>query len=431
MSEHPITADMLAAKAATGHSVFGASAAPMFLNCPGSLIPNLMAEDEGSYEAAEGTVAHHVAETWLKDQRQPYHLLGTTVLVPRLRGEPHAVEITEEMLSYVEEYVAWVSNTPGEHYVELKVDYSEYTPIPEQGGTSDHVFAEWHKLVVTDLKYGKGIKVFAEKNEQALSYAMGVFLKLDWLYDFQRIVVRICQPRLDHYDEWECTREELLSFAERFREGAARAWVPGAPRVPGPKQCQWCKVRSDCPAMFAVTKEAVAGKFGDDDDDAGTYPAPALLAAVAEAEMISEVRPIDVPHLSVEALERIVFLRPLIERWLREVEEHLQYLAECGTELQYHELKKGRAGRREWISKRAATAFLLQQGVERFDLFAESMASPAQAETLLKIATGAKKRGLTEMLEPYVVQPPGRLTLAPKADKRPAIEPAASAFEDD
>jgi hypothetical protein len=411
--------------------VFGASAAPMFMNCLGSLIPNLLAEDESSYEAAEGTVAHHVAETWLKEQKQPLGLIGETILVPRRNGEPHAVEVTEEMLSYVEEYVAWVSTTPGEHYVELKVDYSSLTPIPDQGGTADHVFAEWQRLTVTDLKYGKGIKVFAEKNEQALAYAAGVFLRLDWLYDFQTIVIRICQPRLEHFDEWICTREELLEFMERFRTQAAAAWVPGAPRTPGPKQCQWCKIRTECPAKFAITMEAAQGAFADDDDEPASYPAPALAAAMAEAEMISTISPVDIPSLSVEALERISLLRSTIERWLREIDEHLQYLAECGVELKHHDIKRGRAGHRAWINKKAAARYLLQQGIERFDLFSETMASPSQAETLLKIATGAKGKGLKALLEPYVIQPPGRLTLAPKADKRLTVEPAASAFDDD
>jgi hypothetical protein len=218
---------------------------------------------------------------------------------------------------------------------------------------------------------------------------------------------------------------------ERFRERAAAAWVPGAPRTPGPKQCQWCKVRTDCPAKFALTTEIAQGKFDDDDDMSPSYNLPAQIAAVAEAEMISSIRPVDVQHLSLRSLERIALLRKTIERWLREIDEHLQYRAECGDEMEFHDIKKGRAGHRSWTDKRAALNFLLEQGVERFDLFSQKMASPAEAETLLKIATGAKGKALKALLEPFVFQPPGRLTLAPKADKRPAVESAASAFDDD
>lgn len=412
----------------------------MFLNCEGSLIANLLAEDQPTWEGAEGTVAHFVAETWLKEQRQPYHLLGTVMKVPAREGQPpFEIEIDEEMLSYVEEYVAWVSTTEGCHYVELRVDYSEFTPIPDQGGTADHVFASWQRLVVTDLKYGKGVKVFAEKNEQAMSYAMGVFLRLDWLYDFQTIIIRICQPRLDHYDEWECTREELLAFMERFREGAARAWVPGAPRTPGPKQCQWCRIRTTCPAAYSVAVEVAQGKFEDDSDgtleatqdERGVYTVEQQHAAVAEAEMISSITLADIPKLSIEGLSRVLLLRPLIERWLREVEEYLEWRAEMGDDIPYHKIVRGRAGHRKWINPKGARRFLLEHGVEKFDLFSQVMASPAQAEKLLKIATGAKGKGLKQMLAPFVDQPPGRLTLAPIADKREAIEPAASAFEDD
>lgn len=429
MTEHPISDAVLAAKAATGHSVFGASAAPMFMNCLGSLIPNLLADDESSYEAAEGTVAHYVAETWLKDQATPWHLLDTVMSVPRRNGEPHQVTITEEMFAYVEEYCAWVGETPGTHYVELKVDYSAFTPIPNQGGTADHVFVEWQKLTITDLKYGKGIKVYARDHEQTQAYAMGVFLKLDWLYDFQEIVIRICQPRLDHFDEWVISRADLLTFMERFREKAFAAWVPGAPRTPGPKQCQWCKIRTDCPALLGATTAVVQGQFPDDDEPL-TYDLEALQAIAAETEMISAIQPAHVPKLTVEALSRALVMRPIIERWLREVEEHLEYLAESGVELPFHEMKRGRAGRRAWINKNEAAKFLLQHGAEKFDLYTTILASPAQAEELLKIATRGSKAAVKAMLDPYVIQPPGRITLALKSDKRMAVEPASSAFPD-
>ena len=63
----------------SGHSAFSPSGSAMWLSCSGSLIANMMEPDSCSYEAAEGTVAHEIAEQWLRTKQAQYHRVGDVV----------------------------------------------------------------------------------------------------------------------------------------------------------------------------------------------------------------------------------------------------------------------------------------------------------------------------------------------------------------
>jgi hypothetical protein len=169
VSEHkPITLEDVARMAVAGHSVFSPSSSKMWLTCSGSLIPNVLADDETSVEAAEGTVAHDVAREWLQTGKRPHHRIGTVDTV-----DGHDIEIDDEMLAYVGDYVTMVQELETdavEFLTETRVDFSNLTPIPDQGGTADNIAIVQiispgpepeYEIVVTDLKYGKGVRVIA------------------------------------------------------------------------------------------------------------------------------------------------------------------------------------------------------------------------------------------------------------------------------
>jgi hypothetical protein len=202
---------------AGGHSVFAPSAAHRWMQCPASLRASLRAkvasaDEDGTpiggsnFFSVEGTAAHHLAEVWLTTGKRP-------VVLRNKPFERDGIEVTfdEEMFTEVGRYVEWCDDLGGGlRLVETKVFFGDLFPIPGQGGTCDflHYVRRTGILTITDLKYGKGVRVFAENNKQGLLYAIGAVNHLKKRYGhtnvpLQKIVIRIAQPRLDHFDTWE------------------------------------------------------------------------------------------------------------------------------------------------------------------------------------------------------------------------------------
>lgn len=398
-----------------GHSVFSPSGSPMWLGCSGSLIPNLFAPDDSGEDAAYGTVGHMIGEIWLKTGMKPTQFLGTRQFVQS--GEwGYMIDVDESMFAYVKRYVDWCKNLPGDHHVETRVDFSELTPIPS-GGTADHAACTWQRMVITDLKMGKGVRVYAKDNTQARLYALGFFYEWDWLYDFQEIVVRIAQPRLDVFDDWTVTRSELLEFAEYVRERAAAAWVQNAPRTPSAKACQWCRVQATCAAKAKVVLELSEGVFMDLDD--------ATVTSVEMSDFRASLMERDAPQVAAVAtlstleLEKLYEWRGTIERFFKKVGEELEKQARDGVPLKKYKVVEGRSFR-TFRNKNQAIKTLVGYGLKQEDLVTEELASPAQVEELLK-AIGIRNKDLPDLLEPLVFRPPGKATLALLKDSRPAL----------
>lgn len=408
-----------------GHSVFAPSASKMWLACAGSLIPNLFAPDDSGEDAAYGTVGHMVGERWLKTRKKPLHLLHKTFWVDG-GGWGFFVTIDEVMMDHVERYVKQCMRLPGQHFTEVRVDFSQITPIPNQGGTADHVACYYQTMVITDLKLGKGVWVYAENNSQALLYALGFFYAWDWLYDFQRIIIRISQPRLENFDEWEVTREELLEFAEYVRPRAAAAWVQGAPRTPSPEACHYCRVQVTCSAKAKVVFDMVGGDTSTSDKPVKFKQMMAFKRELARNE---EPDLVHAASLSTFELERIFTWRGAVDRFFKQVVEELERRANDNAKLTLTKQVEGRT-HRAWKNDREAIRALTAAGLKRGDIETLELASPAAAEELLRKA-GYKTKDLPDILEGLVYKPPGKTTIVPIKDRRrPVHERDGGALND-
>jgi hypothetical protein len=409
----------------SGHSIFAPSSSSMWLTCAGSLLANAVAVDDAGEDAAYGTVAHTMAERWLNEGRQPRDMLNKSFEVVNGANTFHITADTN-MAAFVEQYVDWCQELPGDHYHERRVSLLDYVPIPDQGGTADFFACEMGKLTITDLKMGTGVKVFVERNPQAMLYALGVFLEWDFIYSFERIVIRICQPRLDYFGVWECSRQELLDFGEFVRERSALAWQENAPRTPSTKGCRFCKVKLTCPAMSAWLDDLADDAFeyesawlDDPADAAFEYESDSLLRPIAaslgisheelsrdlsnvnysgktyDAEAMQQHEPLtlafgkkppevtSIPELTTGFLAYRLRYRKLYNAWFTAIYVELLKRAQRGEVIRGFKIVRGRRAF-SWADEAAAKLILEEQGLDESDFAPPKMVTVAEAKKLLR-----------------------------------------------
>jgi len=438
-----------------GHSLFSPSSSAGWMNCKGYILANATKADMAGYDAAYGTVAHDFAAKWLtairddgkkRAERVPKQFLGTTG-----QSDGHTVEIDANMVHHVRRYIDYCAEVEvlGDVFIEQHVDYSSYTPIPEQGGTADHFVCipatraadgsilRRGRLIITDLKMGH-LKVDVKRNSQAMLYALGVFLEWNWFYSFGSITLRIAQPRLDSFETDECSDIELLVFGEEVRAAADAGWRENAPRSPSPKACQWCKDKL-CPARSALLADLTDDAFEVDEGviEGITPPFEYGGGDVAIHQFVTD-KPVkmEVNSQNVALAVWRYRHRGFFEKYFREIGEELLRLAQSGVNVPGMKVTRGRRSF-SWLDAEHAAQELSIAGLLEKDIFVTEVTSVNKAATLLKAfyapskietllyGDGKKKTGLVQIT-------PGKPTLVSEKDERIDVEDAADdAFDDD
>lgn len=380
----------------TTHSQVGASSCERWWNCPGSvrLAASLPPQPASAY-AKDGTKAHALAEFALRKNVDAFKASEIYA------GDDLGVGISMEMVEAVQVYLDVIDEDIFKYKMkksDLEIEKQfQLTHIhPDARGTNDAnlgVFLD--RLIVYDFKYGKGVAVDAEENKQGMYYALGALQGGD--YDTVEIV--IVQPRALHRNgpirRWSISKSDLLDFGSQLKIQIAKALSPDAPLVCG-DHCQkyFCPALAVCPAVKGKVSELAVGVF----------------------EPV--VRELPKPEsLNPTTLKKVLDSVPLIDAWIKAVEDYALNVANKGGVVEGYKLVQKRAIR-QWKSEEDVMAKFPQAKIVKVECL-----SPAKLETVLKEISGNTKKAVSAIVDQYTYKPDTGTVLVPESDPREAVRP--------
>lgn len=380
------------------HALLSASGAHRWLVCTPSAKLEEGFPDTPSEAAAEGTLAHELAELKLRnwfftvDFPRAKFVRAVNKLKKHALWQAEMDGYTDEYVDYVKETAMSLKATPTLR-IEEQVKFDEY--VQDGFGTADCILIGGGVLHVIDFKYGKSPdgRVSAEGNPQLSLYALGAYSSYGWLYPIERVKMTIVQPRLpDGIPEWECPLSELLAFGEYVRERAALAIRGDGEYRPSEKTCRYCRAKSLCRAR---ADENVRLAF------------------------LTDEKP---PLLANEEIGRYLHEGEDVAKWLKDLQEYA--LSEClaGREIPGWKAVEGR-GSRDWTDMDAAFQALMDNGIPSALLWEQKPLTLAQVEKVVG------KKEFAAYVGSYVVKNPGKPTLAEASDRREAISNRITAQE--
>lgn len=399
------------------HSVLGPSAAHRWRACPGSVNAENGLPDKAGREAAQGTVFHTYAE-----------LCAVTGLLPDVfeLGTVHHVDgydvpFDQDMIDYMLPGLEWIAehSSAGTHlFVETRVDISSWVGEPAFG-TSDIIIADVAErhVVIFDWKYGQGIPVAPEHNDQMFLYALGAWSTV--LQDLfkgvspHEIVVtcKIEQPRAPGGGgEWRITMQDVLDEGDMIRLDANRTRAENAPRIAGEKQCAFCKASGRCDEQARFNLDTFGMKFEDLDffDSVGAAPS---------FEDLTEFTP--------ERRAYVVLHHKAFSKFVDRARAFLLEDLRAGRAVGDVKLVHGRRGRSAYrIADLQTVEQLLVEKLGEKTAIIKKLISPSEAKKKLH-----KVGGYAEIAA-YVEEGVAKPIIVARTDARPAVATLPEMFDD-
>ena len=353
--------------------IVGGSTAKRVINCPGSvaLVAKMPPKDSSSY-ADRGTLLHNAMATILdSDTVTPESMLWTTYKGETLTGEL----LNEKILPALAALDAVDPEGVMEYAVETVVGFGAY--LPGVFGSADLLGRLGSRAVVLDWKFGDGVAVSAEENEQGLFYAAAAMRTPETAWVFEgagEVEIVIVQPPA--VKRWVTTVKRVKEFERSLKRAVKASQMPDAAIVVG-DHCRWCSAKPLCPKMTGAVDRAVKVQLEN-------LPAETIGAYLGNAD--------------------------LLEDWIKDLRGLAMTMMEGGTKVPGYKLVAKRSVRK-WLDEGKANKALAAMGIDPVKL---ELVSPAQAEKLLK----PSKQALPDEL---VASVSSGTTFAPESDPRPEV----------
>lgn len=375
------------------HALLSASGAGRWLNCtPSAKLEDKYGEKKSSVYAEEGTLAHELSELYLcKDVLETINEQDFDARLEEIMANSL---FNEEMLEVVPIYTDYCSaqlaeaktaNPLAVMEIEQKLNLTEY--VPESFGTADCVIINDDLMEVIDLKYGKGVPVYAEWNKQLMLYALGALHKYDAMYDITEVRMTIVQPRINNISSWQISVEELKKWAEEELKPKAQLAFEGKGELSAGDWCRFCAVRNQCRKLYEQQLEIAQHEFAE----------PALLTDDEIADIVRRT--------------------PKLIEWANSITEYAQAKAIMENK-QWPGLKLVEGiSRRKWVDEDQASNTIFARCPE----LTEDEVFNMKLKPITSIEKIVGKKRFAELLSDVVIKPQGKPTLVPLEDKRPAM----------
>jgi len=355
------------------HAKLSASGSHQWIACPGSISAQENYPKKESVYSQEGTYAHEFAAFCLTQNVSPLNYVNKLF---------QNQIITEEIAKNVNDYVDYIYehvSTKSLLFVEKRVNFSKY--VPGGFGTLDCAIVNVNNQTceIFDFKYGRGVKVNAINNSQALLYALGMTKELENIIKIEKFRLHIVQPRLDHISTWQVSNDFLKKFSVFIKEKADIALSKNAPRVPGEKQCKFCRAKADCKELYEFTKNILVNEFDD----------------------------LEKNTLSDQQKKLILDNKDLIESFLKAIKDDVFFKLYNGDSFEGYKLVEGRSLRR-WKD-------------ESENILKEKYGERAYERKLIGI-TKAKSFLSKEEIKELTIKPTGNPTLVKSSDERKELK---------
>lgn len=414
------------------HFILPPSGAHRWMNCAGSLLFDYTVKEEERPEAEEGVLAHEIAADRLNNRE--------------------TAGINKEMEECIQQYIDYCRSSLNGSLtlIESPLDLNNtYDLVPLQkgilvslgldadpSGTADFISFNYDNgiLDVVDLKYGRGVEVFAEGNEQGGIYCSGALdmvieaFGLD-ITDIKKIRFTVFQPRIKKKpDVWEMDTGDLLQFRMKVRRAAEIGMkvlsiilkAKQSPETidlqkeleayfcPSDKNCRFCLGKGRCKAQERFMEKALG-------------------VAVTEGEAAVKTAFDNVGGLSNEDLSIRLPVLDMMTKYIKALWSEAHGRLMNGDKIPGFKLVSGKKGNRFWIDEKKSESELKRMKFKIEEMYDLKLKSPAKIE---KECDRKRSKIKWKKLQDFIDQKEGSLTIVSEDDPRPDMTPAEVNFDD-